>query len=203
MRRLAPEPIMRLGRALRVLWPDRNPLRRATDRVEAALVAMVLAVFLACAPLLGVAAWHWAHAAAQRAARDQRSTSQQVSAVLMQSAPPPVLAAIGSSSVAEVRAQWIVPGGAVHTGDIAVPGGTKAGNRVMIWIDTVGRLTGPPLSPAQVTSQAAQAAVGAAATLALVLAGVLLFARRALNRRRLAAWHDGWSAFGPRWTSLR
>ena len=202
MRRFVPEPIVRLVRALRVLWPDRNPLRRATDRVEAALVAMVLAVFLACAPLLGVAAWHWAHASAQRAERDQRSTSKQVSAVLTQSAPPAVLAS-ASSSIADVRAQWRVPSGAVRAGDVPVPGGTKAGNRVTIWIDTAGRLTGPPLNPSQVTGQAAQAAVGAAATLALVLAGVLLLARRALNRRRLAAWHDGWSAFGPRWTSLR
>jgi hypothetical protein len=203
MRRLVRKPIMRLGRAVRGLWPDRNPLRRATDRVEAALLVTLLAVFLACAPLLGVAAWNWAHAAAQRAERDQRATSHQVSAVLLQSAPPPVLAASGTSSVAEVRAQWMVPGDAVRTGDVPVPGGTKAGNTVTVWIDRAGQLTSPPLSPAQVTGQAAQAAAGASALLALVLAGALLLARRALNRRRLAAWDDCWSAIGPRWTSSR
>jgi hypothetical protein len=162
---------------------------------------MLLAAFLACAPLLGIAAWHWAHAAGLRAERDQRTTSHQVSAVLMHSAAPPVLAASASSSVAEVRARWIVPGGAVHTGDVSVPGGTKAGTRVMVWIDRAGQVTSPPLSPVQVTGQAAQAAVGVVAALAVVLAGILLLARRVLNRRRLATWHDGWSAFGPRWTS--
>jgi hypothetical protein len=203
MRRLVRDPIVRLGRAVRGVWPDRNPLRRTTDRVEAALLITFLAVFLACAPLLGAATWHWAHAAAQHAEREQRATSHQVSAVLLQSAPPPVLAASATSSVAGVRAQWMVPGGAARTGDVPVPGGMKAGNTVTVWIDRAGQLTGPPLSPAQVTGQAAQAAATASALLALVLAGALLLARRALNRRRLAAWDVGWSAFGPRWTSSR
>src|SRR5215469_311228 len=43
-------------------WPDRNPLRRRCDRAEAALVTVLVAVFLAGAPLLALAAG-WLRAA--------------------------------------------------------------------------------------------------------------------------------------------
>ena len=38
---------------------DRNPMRRRIDRVEAAMVAGLIAVFLISAPVLGAAAGHW------------------------------------------------------------------------------------------------------------------------------------------------
>src|SRR5262249_59373791 len=43
-------------RGVRGWWPDRNPLRRRCDRAEAAIVTMLVAVFVAGAPLLGLAA---------------------------------------------------------------------------------------------------------------------------------------------------
>jgi nucleoside recognition membrane protein YjiH len=66
-----------------------------------------------------------------------------------------------------------------------------------------GRPAGRPLQPVQVTGQAIYvAAIAATATFsALLCVGVL--ARRALFRRRLAAWEAEWQAVGPRWTSLR
>jgi hypothetical protein len=200
MGRPAPKRIGRWGRAARRLWPDRNPLRRGTDRAEAALVAVLIVVFLAGAPLLSLFAWHWAAAAGQRAERAQQGSSHQVSAVLLQNAPAPVLGADGVSLVENVRARWLVPGGGVRTGEIPVFGGMHAGTEVPVWINKAGQPTGQPLQPAQVTAQAAQAAACAPFGLALLLAGFLLLARRMLNRRRLAAWEAGWSAFGPRWT---
>jgi hypothetical protein len=39
-------------------WPGRNPQRRASDRIEAVIVGLLVAGFLAGAPVLGVAAGH-------------------------------------------------------------------------------------------------------------------------------------------------
>ena len=49
-------------RAVRGLWPDRNPLRRTVDRAEAGVVAALAVAFLAGAPLAAVAAGHYAYA---------------------------------------------------------------------------------------------------------------------------------------------
>ena len=44
----------RISRLWRELRPDRNPLRRACDRAEAALLAVLLAVFLVAVSLAAV-----------------------------------------------------------------------------------------------------------------------------------------------------
>jgi hypothetical protein len=203
MGRPEPKRIGRLRRTARRLWPDRNPLRRATDRAEAALLASLIIVFVAVAPLLSLAAWHWAADAGHRKEAAQQSTSYQVSAVLLKGAPPPVFGAEPASLVASVPARWVASGGAVHTGTVAVAGGMRAGSKVTVWLNKAGQLTDPPLQPSQVNAQAAQAAAGAPFGLMLVLGGVWLLIRRVLNRRRLAAWEAGWAAFGPRWTRRR
>ncbi len=71
-------------RWLRGLWPDRNPLRRTADRVEAAVVAGLLAAFVIGAPAAALIAGHWSYAVALRAEHAQRSTWRQVPAVLRQ-----------------------------------------------------------------------------------------------------------------------
>ena len=48
-------------RGVRGWWPDRNPLRRRCDRAEAALVTLLVAVFVASAPLLALLAGRQAH----------------------------------------------------------------------------------------------------------------------------------------------
>ncbi|MBV9381324.1 MAG: hypothetical protein JOY82_08365 [Streptosporangiaceae bacterium] len=195
-----PIRIRGLRAAVRRLWPDRNPLRRATDHAEAMLVAGLFLLFLVCAPLLSLGAWHWAAAAAHRTQLEQQAASRQVSAVVLQNTPPAVLGVQPSSLVTSARARWVAPGGAVHTGTVPVMAGTRAGSRVPVWVGRNGQQTAPPLEPSQVTMQAAQAAVGAPFVLALPLGGIWLAVRRVLNRRRLAAWEAGWAAFGPRWT---
>jgi hypothetical protein len=47
---------------MRRLWPDRNPLRRAADRAEVAVMAGLLAMFMAGVPLATMAAAGWAAA---------------------------------------------------------------------------------------------------------------------------------------------
>jgi len=48
------DPVTRVARGL---WPDRNPLRRTSDRAEAAMVAVLIAAFLIGAPLIALITW--------------------------------------------------------------------------------------------------------------------------------------------------
>src|SRR5581483_11341711 len=74
------------ARAVRGLWPDRNPVRRRVDRVEAAIVGALLAAFLAGAPFAAIAAGHAGYRMGHQAASSERSW-HQVSAVLLASVP--------------------------------------------------------------------------------------------------------------------
>ena len=185
------------GRRLRGLWPDRNPLRRAVDRVEALIMAGLLASFLIGAPLAALAAGQWSYAAALRVGHAQQSAWHQVPAVLLADAR-----AQGYGGYeARVRARWTARNGAQCSGDVYAPAGARAGSAVLVWADASGRLTGPPLRHQQVMGQAFLAALFAPAVLGWLLAGAGLIVRHRLQRQRMAAWDTDWQATEPRWTS--
>lgn len=77
----------RAARAVRGLWPDRNPLRRTIDRVEAVVAGGLVAAFMAGAPLAAVAAGHAAYSIGSRTAHAQQAAWRQVPAVLLATAP--------------------------------------------------------------------------------------------------------------------
>ena len=58
----------------------------------------------------------------------------------------------------------------------------------------------PPLTPAQARGRVIVAAVIFVASLAVLLAGLTLLARRVLDRRRLASWETAWLSVGPIWS---
>ena len=66
--------VVRAARAVRGLWPDRNPLRRTMDRAEALVVGGLVVVFLAGAPLAAVTAGHAAYSLGSRTAHAQQAT---------------------------------------------------------------------------------------------------------------------------------
>jgi len=186
-------------RWLRGLWPDRNPLRRTADRVEAAVVAGLLAAFVIGAPVAALIAGHWSSAVALRVEHAQQSTWRQVPAVLLADAPDP-----GSSSYGvDARARWTARNGTRRSGVISVPGGARAGRTVLIWVDASGGLAGPPLRHAQVIGQVATAALLTPVGLGLLLVCAGVVARSRLERRRLATWDADWRITGPQWTRLR
>ncbi len=196
-------PVTRTGRWLRGVLPDRNPLRRATDRAESAVLALLLVGFLIGAPLLALASGHWAYDAALRMENAQRATRHQVTAVLTADAPNPAQATYGVPLQVEARARWTDPGGKTHTGVVFAPLGAKAGSLVAVWVDPAGRITLPPVQHGDAAGRRALAALLAPITLGLVLLGWWKLARRALDRRRMAAWDADWQATGPSWTSRR
>lgn len=188
-----------MPRLTRRLWPDRNPLRRTVDRVEAAIVAGLLAVFLAGVPL---AAWVAARHTAVASARAERAGAnlRQVPAVLLRQAPPSTQPLARESMMSLVPARWTAPDGTPRAGEVYAPGGAAAGTTVMVWTDQAGTLEGAPPQPLAAAVKEALAALTAAVLVGLVVAAGGYLARRALDRRRLDAWDVEWARTGPQWT---
>ncbi len=189
-------------RLLRRLGLDRNPLRRAIDRIETAAMLGLFTLFLIGGPAAAVIAGKLADAGGLRTEQAQASW-HAVPAVLLHSAPPARGPANPASSVAWVKARWTAPDGSPRTGSVLVGAGTRAGAAVTVWTDSAGRLTPPPLRHFQVVDQVILAAVTAPAALAVALLGAGWAVGRVLNRRRLVHWEAAWSATGPQWTGRR
>jgi len=184
------------------LWrrwrPDGNPLRRTSDRMEAALLAILIAAFLCGAPLAGIAAGR-AAAGSVRAEHAQPG-AHRVDAVLLQQAPGKPHPMFQAPLDPLVPAQWKAPDGTLRTGEIYAPAGAAADSTVLVWTDRSGQLTASPLQRGDVVEEVALAASLATMAVAGVLAVLGLFTRWVLDRRRLAAWDARWRATGPQWT---
>jgi len=178
------------GRAVHGLWPDRNPLRRNLDRMEALIFAGLAVAFLAGAPLAAVTAGHVAFSAASRTVHTQQSW-RQVPAVLLETAP--------QSAAPTARARWTAPDGTRRSGTVSTPPGAKAGTTVRVWVDPAGRPTGPPFAGSPM-AEAVLAAVIAPMALGSVLLCAGAAAHGVLGRRRLAAWDADWEVTEPQWT---
>ncbi len=79
-----PRGLTQLARALGL---DRNPLRRATDRAEASIRVVLLAVFLIAGPMAALGAGHWAYHAGITAARVPDAPTHRVKLAALQQAP--------------------------------------------------------------------------------------------------------------------
>ena len=149
------------GRLLRGRRFDRNPLRRGSDRAESAVLAALLAAFLAAAPLTAHAAGSWVYAASAGEAQAQRAVLHHVPATVLQPAPAwNAYAYADNGALPGVMARWRAPDGQVRTGELFIRVG--AASTVLVWTNQAGRLADPPLGHAQVVGRARLAA-GAAA----------------------------------------
>lgn len=126
-----------LPRLVRRWRPDGNPLRRTSDRVEATLLAILIAAFLCGAPLAGIAAGSAAAASSMRAEHAQRG-AHRVAAVLLQRAPGKSHPIFQAPLEPLVPAQWKAPDGTLRTGEIYAPAGAAAGSTVLVWTDRSG-----------------------------------------------------------------
>jgi hypothetical protein len=187
----------RLGRFVRGRRPDRNPLRRGSDRVETAVLALLVIVFLAAAPFAALASGSWALARSHQAQLTERASSYQVPAVVLKLDTP----SGGAYADPGAQARWTAHDGTVISGEIPVPLATPVGSTQWLWTTADGRLTNPPLQDSQVTGQAYVTEGFAVVTLAVLLTITGLVARWTLDKRRMAAWDAEWRATGPRWTT--
>ncbi len=182
----------RVATVVRGLWPDHNPLRRASDRAEAGIVAGLIVAFLAGAPLIALGVWHLAVSTAFTATAAERAGWRPVPAQLLADAPQSY-----SYSVA-VPVRWQAPGQPVRTGRISVPAGTRAGTTLTVWTGRAGQLTHTPMSSFQAVFQADVTAAMAVPCWGMLLLCAGFLSRRLLDARRLAAWDADWQAMGRR-----
>jgi hypothetical protein len=193
-----PRPrITRLGRFVRRWRFDRNPLRRATDRVETAVLVVLVAAFLIGAPFAALATGAWVHGMARQAQLAQEASWRQVTAVVLAVIPPP-----GDDQLAwQVQARWTAPNGQAVTHEVPVPQHMAVGAKLKVWSDLTGDLATVPLLDSQVAGQTMIGqALGVVASVSVltVAGGVAIWT---LNKRRMAAWDADWRAKGPRWTT--
>jgi hypothetical protein len=187
---------MRLARRLR---NDGNPLRRRTDVIEAWLLPAAVVACLALSPLVAAAAGMWV-GADNASARHAQLSWHHVPAVLLQPAAGPVMSDDGANT-------WLVWTPARWTadrrqwfGDVPAPADSSAGSTVTVWLDRAGTVQLPPLTAGHARSRVIVAAAVAAGSIALLLAGMVLLARRFLDKRRLAGWETAWLSVGPAWS---
>ena len=179
---------------------DRNPLRRRIDRVEAAIVAGLIAVFLISAPVLAAAAGHWTGSAGMREQRAEMAW-RLVPATIQGHAQGQIRS--GPAGRVWMPAHWTAPDGQARRGWIPVSLADVADGSALVWVTRSGALTGPPLRHSQV-----QADIVIAEWLTALVLGILLClaggaGRVLLARRRLADWNRAWREVEPRWTRQR
>jgi len=188
----------------RWLGLDRNPLRRGTDRVEAALRLVLVILLVVAVPIAAVVAGRQADHLALRHAQAQRAADRLVTAVLLKDAPsagtPDPYTSI---QTAWVPARWQLAGHPARTSVVLALAGAHKGSTVQIWTDASGAVTDPPLNHRDITGQVCVAVMATClgSLLALLAAGVL--ARWVLDRRRLRAWEAEWRASEPLWSGRR
>jgi hypothetical protein len=193
-----------LARLARRLGFDRNPLRRGTDRLEAALRLVMILLAVVAVPAAAVAAGRWADHYALHRAQVQRAVNHQVTAVLLEDAPATgVPDPYTSVQTAWVPARWQPPGQPPRTGQVLAVIGAHKGSTVQTWVDPSGAITDPPLERRVIVGDVwlAVMATSLMSLLVLLAAGVLV--RRVLDRRRLRAWEAEWRANGPLWSGHR
>ena len=193
-----------LARLARWLGFDRNPMRRGTDRVEAALRLVMILLMVLAVPAAAVVAGRWADHYGLHLAQVQRAANHQVTAVLLEDAPVTgVPDPYTNVPTAWVPARWQPPGQPPRTGQVLALAGARRGSTVRTWVDPSGAVTDPPLERRIVVGNVwiAVTATCLLSWMLLLAAGVLV--RRVLDRRRLRAWEAEWRASGPLWSGHR
>ena len=191
-----------LRRQARGLRPDRNPLRRRTDRVEAYLLTGLFVAAVAGAPLAAQAASRAAYAGAAGVQHEQLATRYRVPAVLTQPAGASVDGYTLSADV-PAEASWKSVTGVRRSGVVLAPAGLPKGVAVTVWIDPGGDLVSPPMTAAQVAGQGDAGAIGAVAGVVVMLLTGTGVVRYVLYRRRMAAWEADWLLTAPTWNRQR
>lgn len=160
----------------------RNPLVRASDRIEVAAALLFIMVALLAAPVSGSVGTLFYDYLTDRSAAD-RLTRQEVPAkatedsyVLPQPYETPFLTPI----------QWEF-GATVHTDEVRTSR-MKAGEQVNVWIDSEGNRTAKPLTDRDAATEAVISAFGLWFATVGVAAAAWTVLRLRLNRRRYADW---------------
>lgn len=171
---------MPLPRRLLVRLQGRNPLVRASDRVEALILVLAVAVSLLTVPI-AAAVGTAIHDSRSRLYAEQAQTRRTVAATIIADSDREN----PSSRTVMVPARWFAAG-AEHTGDVIAKQPTKVGDEIEIWVDNAGSAIGQPMMTALGEAVASAMAIWCAVTLSA--AALFAAARIALDRGRYSGW---------------
>jgi hypothetical protein len=187
----------------RALSPARNSLRRRVDRVESALVALVMLLALLVVPLsaaVGGVVYGQGARAAERAAMSIR----HVPAVLQEDGPSAIPNPDGKTDGGtQASATWTGVDGRPHSGLVPVALGTRSGTTVQVWVDTADRVVSPPPTSGQVIGSAVIVACATLLGAEFVCAMALLGLRAAAIRSTSRAWQHEWEIVEPQWRRMQ
>ncbi len=161
----------------------RNPLVRATDRIEAAAMLLVVVMALLAAPVAAAMGTAIHDDLVHRFATDRLSrhevsaTVTEESTLMPQAYEKPFLATVRWESA-----------GTVHTGELRTSDRVKAGDRQSIWIDNTGNRIAPPLTDRDAAVEAVAGAFGLWFAAVGVASAAWIVLRMRLNRWRHAGW---------------
>jgi hypothetical protein len=177
---------------------DRNPLRRATDKIQTCLLAALFVALAVAGPFLVGTASRASYVSALQARQQQEASRHLVPAVL--SADVPAAGGFAPGGGVMTAATWKSATGVRRSGPVPALADGRKGQVVQVWTDdSTGNLDAPPLTLAEAAGQADAAMVGAIAGIIVaytVGAGVVV---GLLNRRRMAAWEADWLVTAPAW----
>lgn len=161
----------------------RNSLIRASDRLQAAALLILVIVALCAVPVAG---------AVGTAVYDSRV---HTFAAQRQRVHPIEATATGDSTIIpsiyqsrfETRVDWQVDG-RHHTDVIRTPLEMKAGEHTTVWVDATGARSVPPLSDNDAVTEAVAVALTSWALVAGACAAMMALLSWRLDRARYAAW---------------
>ncbi len=170
-----------LPRRLFVRLLGRNPLVRATDRVEALILVLAVAISLIAVPI-SAAVGTVVHDSRSRSYAEQVQTRRPVTATVTGDSHPRRNL---ESPTVTAPARWFAAG-AERTGDVTAPLTAKIGDEIEIWIDDEGLPVARPVN----TARDEAVAFAAATWWTVSLLAVALFARARITLDRLR--YDQW-----------
>ncbi|GAA3096660.1 hypothetical protein JOF29_004266 [Kribbella aluminosa] len=176
---------------LRWTWLFRpNPLRRRTDKLQAATLALCTLVAAATVPLITLLALHVHRSAVADLHLAEHSTTQ-TAATTTGTGQSPLGSSGPISSTLAAPARWITPTGDLRTGWIQVPADTPPGTERQITITADGRYLPSTHNSTVLIPTIFGLAMLAVAVLLCTLTyrGILTI----LERRRAVAWDAAWA----------
>ena len=175
------------------LRPGGNPLVRHSDRRQARIAALLLALVLVATPIVAVFGFVY-HAGLAERAEQQHQQRSQVTATLLEgtSAVRTDMDAVRIPRRAVALAEWSTQDGVTHTGQIPVAANAHEGDTLPIWIDRDGAQVRPPMTSSETRVVAALAAIGIWLAVAATLAGIYRLVSARLDRARYAEWDRQW-----------
>ncbi|GAA3191051.1 hypothetical protein [Nonomuraea roseoviolacea] len=184
---------------VRLYRPDRNPVRRRSDRLEAVGAVVALALLL-LSVWPAVVVGRMAYDNGTRAERAGASARRAVTATLVRDAPTTIAEEhVDLGAKVEAVARWTGPAGKPMTGPVTAPAGARAGTRVSVWVDARGVPASPPRRHGETVFDTVTAALLVLAAGAVVSLSGFRGLRCLLDRGRYAAWDAAWAEAARRW----